>query len=77
VETSRKNREENTPSKQKKEPTGVWKRKNEHEKQNKEESMFVQTALHAQNKGNIWYVDNVIKYTLSHYCFVIVDSKYG
>jgi hypothetical protein len=32
VETSRQNREEDTLSKQKKEPTGVWKRKQEKEK---------------------------------------------
>jgi hypothetical protein len=58
VESPRQNKEVDTLAKQKKEPTGVWKRKQEQEKQKKEESMLVKTSLHAQNKGNKWYVDS-------------------
>jgi hypothetical protein len=58
VETPRQNKDVDTLVKQKKELIGVWKRKQEQEMQKKEESMLVQTSLHAQNKGNQWYVDS-------------------
>jgi hypothetical protein len=56
VETPKKNKDVDTLLKQKKELTGVWKRKQEQEMRKKEEFVLVQTSLHAQNKGNQWYV---------------------
>jgi hypothetical protein len=56
VETFRQNKKKDTLAKQKKEPMGVWKRK-EKEKE-EEEYILVQIVLHVQNKGNRWYIDS-------------------
>jgi hypothetical protein len=58
VETPRQNLDVDTLVKEKKKLIGLWKSKHEQEMEKKEESMLVQTSLHAQNKGNQWYIDN-------------------
>jgi hypothetical protein len=58
VETHRQNKDLDTLVKKNKELIGVWKRKHEQEMQKEEESMIVKTVLHAQNKGNQWYIDS-------------------
>lgn len=56
VEPPRQNKKEYVLDKRKDESTKVWKKM--HKKKEKEEFIFVLTALHAQNKRDRWYVDS-------------------
>ncbi|KAH9299145.1 hypothetical protein KI387_030827, partial [Taxus chinensis] len=55
---SKSNQKVNAPEIKKKEATKFWKQKKEDDGQDKEKSMLVQTTFHAQDEGQLWYIDS-------------------
>ncbi|KAH9331276.1 hypothetical protein KI387_003384, partial [Taxus chinensis] len=58
VEPSKSNQKVNAPEIKKKEDTKFWKHKKEDDGKDKEKSMLVKIAFHAQDEGKLWYIDS-------------------